>query len=358
MHALPFWIRGLVVVMNLKTGVLLLNLGTPDRPEAGSVRTYLRQFLSDPRVLDLPALGRWLLLNLFILPFRPKQSAAAYSQIWTDQGSPLKLHTQALATAVQDAFSGQLTVRYAMRYQNPSIESALKAFRDENTQKLVVVPLYPQYASSSTGSCLEEVYRICGSYWNVPSLTVVPPFYDHPAFRESLVTVAKQSLGDLRAYDFFLISFHGLPERHVTKCDPTGSHCLAKDDCCERMTEANRYCYRAQSVAAARNLAQGLGIPPEKVDFAFQSRLGRTPWIKPYTDEVLVDLAKRGVKRLAVLVPSFTADCLETLEEIAIRGKESFIAAGGESLHLVPSQNAEPSFVETVCQMIREQGLE
>jgi len=339
----------------MTTGVLLINLGTPDSTETGAVRRYLRQFLSDPRVLDIPAIGRWALLNLVILPFRPKQSAEAYRQIWTDQGSPLRIFTSKLTERVGRLLGEGHDVRYAMRYQNPSVRSALEAFDRKSITRLVVVPLYPQYASSSTGSVLEEVYREAGRLWNAPSLTVVPPFYDHPVFQEAQAAVYREHLGDLSRFDHFLISFHGLPERHVTKCDKTGAHCLAHPGCCDAIVPANRYCYRAHAFASARDLAGRLGIDPSDYTVAFQSRLGRTPWIKPYTDEVLEELPEKGVKRLAVLIPSFTADCLETLEEIAIRGKESFEEAGGETYVTIPCLNDHPTFAEAVATMVREQ---
>ena len=338
----------------MSTGILLINLGTPDSTEVPAVRRYLRQFLSDPRVLDIPALGRWALLNLAILPFRPKQSAEAYRQIWTEEGSPLRIFTSKLTDRVRDALGEGCVVKYAMRYQNPSVASAMEAFDRHAITRLIVVPLYPQYASSSTGSVLEEVYREAGRFWNVPSLTVVPPFYDHPIFRRAQAEIYRENLGDLDRFDHFLISFHGLPERHVTKCDRTGAHCLAHDACCDRIVEANRYCYRAQSYDSARDLAARLGIPEARYTVAFQSRLGRTPWIRPYTDEILEELPKKGIARLAVMIPSFTADCLETLEEIALRGRESFLQAGGKDYAAIPCLNDHPLFAEALIAMIRE----
>ncbi|MDJ0835708.1 MAG: ferrochelatase [Acidobacteriota bacterium] len=339
----------------MATGVLLINLGTPDSTAVGDVRKYLRQFLSDPRVLDLPALGRWALLNLIILPFRPKQSAHAYKQIWTEEGSPLLIHTRNLAAAVAPVLGDGFDVQFAMRYQNPPIRRALDHFNSKGITQIVVVPLYPQYASSSTGSVLEEIYRIASSYWNVPSLTVIEPFYHHPEFKSCQAEVTGEYLGDLGQYDHFLLSFHGLPERHVIKCDTTGNHCLQNPDCCDTITPVNSYCYRAQSFASAADLAARLGIPDDKYSVGFQSRLGRTPWIKPYTDDVFVELAQKGVRKLAVVVPSFTADCLETLEEIAIRGKEDFIAAGGEDLVMAPCLNAHPAFARVIADMVTEQ---
>lgn len=337
-----------------KTGVLLLNLGTPDAPTTSAVRRYLRQFLSDPRVIDINPLGRALLLNLFILPFRPAKSAEAYRQIWTEAGSPLLLHTRKLADKLQQHLDEEVVVRFAMRYQNPSMEAVLERFMQDAVERLIVVPLYPQYASSSTGSCLEELYRVCAGKWNVPHLSVVPAFYDHPAFVDALTTVTREHLDDLADWDHFLISFHGLPERQVVKCDVSGAHCLKSADCCDTVTDAARYCYRAQSFATARALTAALGITEDRYTVAFQSRLGRTPWIKPYTDHVLEDLPKKGVKRLAVMIPSFTADCLETLEEIDIRGRESFLGAGGTDYTMVPSLNSHDAWVGAVATLVAE----
>lgn len=343
----------------MKTGVLIINLGTPDDTSVPAVRRYLREFLSDPRVLDIPALGRWALLNLVILPFRPKESAEAYSTIWTDRGSPLKFHTEDLTAAVAARLGPDISVRYAMRYQNPSLESVLQAFHNDGVERLFVVPMYPQYASSSTGSCLEELYKVAAKDWNAPSLVVVPPFYDHPAYIQACSDIAQDHLEDLNQYDHILMSFHGLPERHVKKCDlQGGNYCLSKPDCCAEVKQVNRYCYRAQCYATARLIAQQLKLKEDDYTVSFQSRLGRTPWIQPYTDEELKKLAERGVRKLAVMIPSFTADCLETLEEIAIRGEEDFKAAGGESLTMVPSLNADPRWLEAVMTLLTDQGLE
>ena len=343
------------LVLNLKrTGVLLLNLGSPKEPSAAAVRPYLRMFLSDPRVIDLPVWLRWIVVHLFVLPFRPKQSAEAYRQIWRDEGSPLIIHTKELADALQVELGDGVRVRFAMRFFEPSLVEAMRRFREEGTTRLIVFPLYPQYASSSTGSVLEEVYKICASDWNVPALNVIPPFYDHAAYLDSEAEVIREAVGDLSRFDYYLMSFHGLPERHVRKSDLSGSHCLQSESCCEKITLTNRYCYRAQCFHSAREVVYRLGLSQDQWSVAFQSRLGRDPWIRPYSDEVLKELPKRGVKRLAVAVPSFTADCLETLEEIDIRGRETFLEAGGTDFLMVPSLNAHPSWVRSVAQMVRE----
>jgi ferrochelatase len=219
-------------------------------------------------------------------------------------------------------------------------------------REVTVVPLYPQYASSSTGSSLEEMYRLVGEAWNVEALRVLPPFFDRPAFLNAFADVGRPVLTELRP-DHVLFSFHGLPERQVKKSDPTGAHCLASAECCKLPVQANRWCYRAQCFVTARELAQRLGLEAGKWTVTFQSRLGRTPWIRPYTDVVIPELAGKGVKRLAVFCPAFVADCLETLEEIGIRAKDQFLGCGGEVLTLVPSLNAHPSWVRGLTQMIR-----
>lgn len=342
--------------MRGKQGVLLVNLGTPDAPEAGAVRRYLREFLSDPRVLDINALSRWALLNLIILPLRPKKSAAAYKKVWTQDGSPLLVLSQALADRVAEALP-EAKVLLAMRYGSPSIAQGMAAMREAGCDELIVLPLYPQYAASSTASTIDKVYAEAAREWKPPFITIVPPFFDDPRFIAAFAEVGRPVL-KAHAPDHVLMSFHGLPQRHMIKSDPTaGQHCLAADDCCATVGPKNRNCYRAQSFATAHALADALSLPQDGYTVSFQSRLGRTPWIKPYTDEVLVQLAQRGVKRLAVFCPAFVADCLETLEEIAIRAKEDFVAAGGEALVLVPSLNDHPSWVAAVAALVRDAGL-
>jgi len=330
-------------------GLLLVNLGTPDAPETGPVRRYLREFLSDPRVIDIPALARALLLNFVILPFRSPKSAEAYRKIWTERGSPLLYHSQDLAAGVRAALPGW-KVELGMRYGNPSIASALA--RLGPVDRLVILPLYPQYASASTGSSLEEVFRVLSRSAVVPPVTSVDAFYDEPMFLDAFASVGRAAA---ERADHVLFSFHGLPERQVKATDPTGAHCLASASCCDAIVEANRQCYRAQCYATARGIATRLALPAEKWSVSFQSRLGRTPWIKPWTDEVLPELAQRGVKNLAVFSPAFVADCLETLEELAIRAKDQFIGLGGSSLTLVPSLNSEPAWCDAVVALAKRQ---
>jgi ferrochelatase len=338
-----------------KRGLLLLNLGTPDAPESGPVRRYLREFLSDPRVVDIHPVGRWLLLNLIILPLRPAKSAEAYRKIWTKEGSPLLVYSRALTAAVAERLQGQYEVELGMRYGNPSIPDAIARLRARGVSDFTVLPLYPQEAASSSASSLARTYEVMGQGWDVPNVRAVPAFHSHPAFLDAFATVARPVIAEARA-DHVLFSFHGVPERHVKKSDPTGRHCLSSAGCCDALTEANRHCYRAQCFATARGLAErlGLGAQGEGWTVSFQSRLGRTPWVKPYTDVVLPELARRGVKRLAVMCPAFVADCLETLEEVGLRAREQFVEAGGESLTLVPSLNAHPSWVDAVVRLVRE----
>lgn len=335
-------------------GLLLVNLGTPTSPATGDVRRYLREFLSDPRVLDIPALRRWLLLNLVILPFRPKASAEAYRKVWSRRGSPLLFHGQNLARKVAEELGGAVPVVLAMRYQTPSIAAALSELRAAGVDRIVLLPLFPQYSSAAWGSAVEKVYVEVNRMWNVPAISVVPPFYDHPAFLDAFAAVARPVLDDLRP-DMVLMSFHGLPERHVLKSDESDvRHCLASSACCDKIVSANRNCYRAQCFATARGIASAVGLSPDDYEVAFQSRLGRSPWIKPYTDIRLRELAEAGVKRVAVLSPAFVADCLETLEEIAIRGKADFLAHGGEALRLVPSLNSEDVWVRGIVRILCE----
>lgn len=339
-----------------RPGVLLVNLGSPDAPETGAVRRYLAEFLSDPRVLDINPLGRWLLLNLIILRVRPAKSAHAYQKVWMPQGSPLLVHSRAFAEAVAEQLP-EVPVELAMRYGRPSLKSGLDALRARGCDHVIVFPLYPQYAASSTGTALEVIYRELASRWNTPYVSVIPPFFDDPGFIAAAAAQARPVLDTLRP-DHVLLSFHGLPERHMVKSDDQriaggAPHCLASPSCCATLTDANRNCYRAQCYATARALAQALHLGPEQHTVCFQSRLGRTPWIQPYTDEVLKTLPAKGIKRLAVLCPAFTADCLETLEEIGMRASEDFIAAGGEILQLVPSLNAAPAWIEAATALIR-----
>ena len=335
------------------TGLLLVNLGTPESPDPADVRPYLREFLSDPRVIDIAPPLRWLLLNLIILPFRPKKSGEAYAKIWTDRGSPLLFHGLDLAEKVRKRLGPGYVVELGMRYGQPSIASAIAKLRAQGVDRIVMFPLFPQYSSAATGSAVEKAWDEAGKLWNTPYMQIVPPFYDHPAYLDACARVARRAMAGIDP-EVVLFSFHGLPERHCLKSDDTGAHCLKSDDCCARIVDANRNCYRAQCFATARGIGDRLGIPTDKRIVCFQSRLGRTPWIRPYTDEVLVELGRRGVKRAAIMSAAFVADCLETLEELGIRAVESFRASGGEELRVVPAVNAEDDWADGVVRIARE----
>jgi protoporphyrin/coproporphyrin ferrochelatase len=334
-------------------GLLLINLGTPRAPRPREVRRYLREFLSDPRVLDMPASLRWLVLELAILPFRPRRSAAQYAKIWTERGSPLLVLSRALAEKVQQRLGESAVVELAMRYGTPSIPDAFASFIKRGIRRIVVFPLYPQYSSAATGSSLEAVLRFASREWNVPQLAIVPPFFDHPRYIDCFVEAAEPCIREVEPERVFF-SFHGLPERQIRKSDRTGAHCLQSADCCERPGEVLADCYRAQCFTTAKLIAGALAIPMEERIVCFQSRLGRTPWIQPFTDVEVRETARRGVKRAVVVVPSFVTDCLETLEEIALRASTDWRAHGGHTLRLVPSLNDRDSWADAVVTIARE----
>lgn len=335
-------------------GVLLMNLGTPDSTDVGDVRRYLREFLSDPRVLDINPLLRAFLLNVIILPFRPAKSAASYRKIWTEEGSPLLVYGNRVRDGVREGLEGRVQVELAMRYGKPSVESALQRFADAGIDRVVLLPLFPQYSSAAFGSAVEHVYAEASKLWDIPCVHVIPPFYDHEAFIDAFATVAAPQLEGFDP-DLVLMSFHGVPERHCTKSDPTGEHCLIKEGCCDAIVLANRNCYRAQCFATARALAAKLNIPADQYRVTFQSRLGRDPWIQPYTDEVAEELGREGVKRLAVMSPAFVADCLETIEELGMELRKDFKEAGGDDLLLVTSLNDSPGWIEAIVAMLEHE---
>jgi protoporphyrin/coproporphyrin ferrochelatase len=335
------------------TGVLLLNVGTPDAPGTRAVRRYLREFLSDPRVVDMNPVGRFLLLNLVILPFRPARSAEAYRKIWTADGSPLLVHGIALRDRLAAELGSNFAVALGMRYGSPSIAAAMDELRDRGCERVVVFPLFPQNAGATTGSAVDAVERYAARTAKPRELSVVPSFYGDPGFIDAFARNVRAVL-DESPVDHVLFSFHGLPERQILKADPSGAHCLKSDTCCDAVVPANRDCYRAQCFESARLLSRALGLEKDAWSLAFQSRLGRIPWIGPATDEVVLELARRGVRNLVVACPAFVADCLETLEEIGLRAAESFQEAGGATLRLVPSLNASETWVDAAVRLVRQ----
>lgn len=334
-----------------RTGVILINVGTPDAPHSREVRRYLREFLSDPRVVDINPLGRWLLLNLIILPVRPKQSAAAYKKIWTPQGSPLLVYSEALRAALQQALGEEFHLELGMRYGEPSLQRAVERLRQAGITRVVAVPLFPQYASASTGTAAARLMEILAAQWNVPELVILGDFYDHPGFLDAVATMVGEAHRTTEP-DYVLFSYHGLPERQVVKSEEPGFAC-SREAPCPPVQAGNRMCYRAQCYATSRALAQRLGLSEQAYGTSFQSRLGRTPWIKPYTDLLLPQLRERGVERLMVATPSFVADCLETEEEIGIRLREQWLGLGGKELHRVACVNDHPVWVGALAEMIR-----
>ncbi len=335
--------------MSNPTGILLINLGTPQSPQISDVRAYLDEFLMDAYVIDSPWWLRRLLVSAFILPFRPRQSAANYARIWRPDGSPLLIESTRLAEAV--AARVPCPVALAMRYGQPSIDTALTQLREKGVERLVVMPLYPHYADSTVTTSVEAVKR----QWRDTEPTVVPPFYDHPGYVAALAASIRTHL--TAPWDHLLLSYHGLPERHLTRADPTGNHCLSSAACCDEPSNAHATCYRHQVYATSKAVARALTLDPDTYSVSFQSRLGRLPWLQPYTDQRLVELAEQGVRRLVVACPAFVADNLETLEEIGIQGRETFRQAGGESLTLVPCLNADPAWVEVLVNLLKPYNL-
>lgn len=330
--------------------VLLLNLGSPDSTQVSDVRRYLKEFLSDERVLDAPALIRWFVLNFTILPFRPKKSAEAYKQVWQKDGSPLILLGKKLQELVQSQVD--IPVALAMRYGNPSTADVIKQLKASGVSELLVVPLYPHYAMSSYETAVVRVMEEIKSQEAGIKTTLVQPFYRDEDYIDALVASAVPYLE--KDYDKLLFSFHGIPERHLRKSDPSHAHCLTTPDCCNTCNPAHATCYKHQCLQTVKAFVAKAGIPQDKYSVSFQSRLGRDPWLKPYTDYVLADLPKEGVKKLLVICPAFVADCLETIEEIAVEGKEIFMHAGGEWFEQIPCLNAHPEWVDCLSRRIRD----
>lgn len=334
-----------------KDGVLLVNTGSTSAPTVAATRAYLDQFLSDPRIIDLPAWKRWLIVKCFVLPFRPKRTAAAYQAVWTERGSPLIAISEDFGAALQAALP-EKEVAIGMAYGTPSVASALESLISKQVRRIIVVPMFPQYASATTGSVLTAVYEYATKQWNVPMYSALPPFYDDPDFLDAWQDVAGAALAEFKP-EHVLLSYHGLPERQVKKCDPSGRHCLQQADCCAVANDANRMCYRRHCMETTKALVARLGLKEGEYTLAFQSRLGRDPWLGPATDETIAKLADAGIKRLAVLSPAFVADCLETLEEIGIGGQETFHHHGGKDFLLVPSLNTNPKWVAALAKLVR-----
>ena len=337
-----------------RVGVLLVNLGTPDSPNTPDVRRYLNEFLTDGRVVDMPAAIRYPLFRGLVVPLRAPKSAKIYKELWDDErGSPLLFHGLDLQKAVQAALGPEYVVAFGMRYQNPGVAKALEELQAAAVERIIVLPLFPQYASASTGSVQEKVMDIVKDWWIVPSISFISQFATDPGFIASIVARGRAAMAK-QPYDHIVFSYHGIPERHVQKGDPT-KYCRF-GSCCDTLTDSNRYCYRAQCFATSRLIAAGLGLSAEQYTVCFQSRLQsrlRDPWLQPYTDEALKEFPPKGIKNVLAFSPAFVADCLETTIEVGEEFKELFEEHGGEHWELVPSLNSEPVWVEAVAEMVR-----
>jgi len=347
--------------------VLLANLGSPDDCTEQPVREYLNQFLMDPGVIQLPWILRRLIVSLLVLPKRPKDSAHAYQQIWMDEGSPLIVYSKQLQQAVQKKTGSPIYL--AMRYGNPSIESqVLEIAKKPDIKEVLFIPLYPHYADSTVATSIKEVKRVLSAHKLDLKLTIKSPFYNDLNYIKALVEScapylferASQSENIGSEAPHLLFSYHGLPESHLTKADPTKRHCLKNKDCCLQtgcQTEsiAHQTCYKHQVLETTRLFVEKAELTNEQYSVAFQSRLGRAKWLEPSTENSIVELAAKGVKNLVVVCPAFVTDCLETLEEIAIRAEEVFIEAGGRNLKLVPCLNTHPDWVDVLAGWIENQ---
>ncbi|MFN3795641.1 MAG: ferrochelatase [Chitinophagaceae bacterium] len=335
-----------------KKVILLTNLGSPDSTSVSDVRSYLAEFLMDEKVIDIPYLPRLLLVRGIIVPFRAPMSAAKYKTIWTQNGSPLIHITNELAKCVSDA-SGFPTY-VCMRYANPTPQAALEKIKQEHpdVDEVILVPLYPHYAMSSYETAVEHVLNMHRKYGYSFKMKVVPPFYQDSMYIDALASSIKPFLE--KDYDHILFSYHGVPERHIRKTDPTGTHCLKCDNCCNMDSEAHKVCYRHQVKVTTELVAAQLNIPAEKYSFSFQSRLGRDAWLKPYTAATLREFPSKGKKNIIVVSPAFVSDCLETLEEIQVEGKEDFEKAGGKHYEVVPCLNTNEKWVNTILHLIHK----
>ncbi len=332
-----------------KQAVLMVNLGSPDSTKVEDVREYLREFLTDERVIDVPFV-RKVIVPTLILNTRPKKSAEAYASIWTDEGSPLIVISKRQQELLQKQLD--IPVYLAMRYANPSIPDVLRKIAEDGVEQLFLMPLYPHYAMSSYETVVVRVMEVAREQGLKMKIDTLQPFYDHPEYLEALDQCTRPHLEG--GYGKVVFSYHGVPERHLKINDPSSAHCLCSADCCETANPAHATCYRHQCLVTSRLLADRLGIPDDKWVVSFQSRLGRDPWLAPSTDDTLRELGKKGVKRLRILCPAFVTDCLETLEEIAEEGKETFIESGGEDFTLVPCLNEHPALITFLRNRVEE----
>jgi len=346
----------LIQIMKLKTAVLLINLGTPDSPSVKDVRKYLFEFLNDPRVIDIPAIARFILVNLIIVPFRAPKSAKIYEELWVNnglpdgiKGSPILYYGKSVLEKLQQALGNNYDVYLAMRYKNPSIDDVLADIYKKNYEKIIFIPLFPQYASATTGSVIDKVMRIVSKWWVIPEVKFIGQFYDNDGYINTVVERARKY--NLDEFDHVIFSYHGLPVRQVDKVYKDKTLC-EEHNCETEINEANQFCYKATCYATTRLIAKKLGLSAEKYTVCFQSRLDKK-WLEPFADKVIIEQARKGAKRLLVFSPAFVADCLETLIEIGVEYQKLFEEHGGEKVQLVESLNDHPMWVETLKEMVK-----
>lgn len=337
-----------------KKGVLLINVGSPDSPHPRDVKKYLGEFLMDKRVLDIPYPLRALLVKGVILNTRPQKSAVAYQEIWWKEGAPLRVISEKLCENVQKKIS--VPVRLAMRYGNPSLESALQELAAREVEEVLLMPLYPQYAMATTETAIAFAEKIRKKKFPHLSFTTLPPFYRQPDYIKTLASSIENELTG-KDWQHLLFSYHGIPERHLRKTDITKKHCRVNETCCQTPSPAHAYCYRHQCYETTQKTAACLGLQKTACSTSFQSRLGRTPWLQPYTVQILETLPRNGITRLAVVMPAFVCDCLETLEEIAIQGKKRFLQAGGSHFYTIPCLNDRDSWAQLIARWIEEWAM-
>lgn len=335
-----------------KQAIVLMNLGSPDSPNVPDVKKYLREFLMDEKVIDIPFIARTLLVKGIIVPFRSPKSAHAYQSIWTDQGSPLITNTIDLKIALEK--KTDFPIEICMRYGNPhpaiAFDNLLKNHPD--LEEVFLFPLYPHYAMSSYETAVEYAKEVYASKKYAFKLTVIPPYYNHPSYINALSASIKPYLEN--KFDKIIFSYHGVPERHILKGDITCGHCLKSSNCCDTFSDAHAYCYRHQTFETTKLTTKALGLSAQQFEQSFQSRLGRDKWLTPYTAARLQELPKEGIQNILVVCPAFVSDCLETLEEIAVEGKALFMEAGGKSYTMIPCLNDNAQWTETILTLINE----
>ena len=332
-----------------KKGVLLINLGTPDSPSVKDVRKYLTEFLNDPYVIDINWLARTALVNLIIVPFRAPKSAKIYQKLWTDKGSPLLYYSEEVKGELQQELGAEYAVHLAMRYKNPSMDNVIAAMEKESYSEIIVVPLYPQYATSSTKTSIVKAEKLFAKWKQTPAVKYVEHFYNHPQFIDTIIEQTKQY--NFSDYDHILFSYHGLPIRQLTKVHD-GKTC-EELNCKTEINEHNQYCYQAHCYETTRLIVEKLKLKESDYSIGFQSRLD-DKWIKPYSDKLVEQFGKEGKKKVLVFSPAFVADCLETTIEISDEYQEIFEAYGGEKIQLVPSLNSHPKWIATLKSLVKE----